>query len=134
MSKREGGTEGVCICISIYFANLSFQSLSSLEMALSRDFEVKNFPLYHLISGCVHRETGNMQQALESLETVLKICRAKKTVQKPIEEGGGGGGRGGGGAVRGRGELGVSEVATVYLELVGVLSKLGKQVRRGRGG
>ena len=95
-------------------------------MALSRNFEVKSYPLYHLIMGRVRRETGNLQEALDSLQEAMKTCRAKKTVGRSGEADGERGGRG-------RRELGLSEVATVHLELVAVLSKLGKQVREGRG-
>lgn len=89
-------------------------------MALSHDFEVKNQPLYHLISGCVERDMGRLKEAQESLETALRLSRTGRTC---LSEGRG----------RGRGELGHSEVATVYLELVNVLTKLGKQVRRREG-
>ena len=96
-------------------------------MALSRNFEVKSYPLYHLIMGRVRRETGNLQEALDSLQEAMKTCRAKKIVGRSGEADGERGGRG-------RGELGLSEVATVHLELVAVLSKLGKQVRERGGG
>ena len=94
-------------------------------MALSRSFEVQSSPLYHLISGRVHRALGNMSSARSALETALRTCTSttKKKVSRASVMAGG---RGAGG--RGRGELGPSQVATVYLELVAVLTKLGKQV------
>ena len=72
-----------------------------------------------------------MREAHDSFDTALKICRARKTAQTATmgggRRGGGRGGRGGGGG--GRGDLGLSEVASVYLDLVAVLTKLGKQVQ-----
>ena len=109
---------------SLFFCH-SLQSLSSLEMALSHSFEVQSSPLYHLISGRVHRALGNMSSARSALETALRMCTSttkKKVSRASVVVGG----RGAGG--RGRGELGPSQVATVYLELVAVLTKLGKQV------
>ena len=87
-------------------------------MALSRSFEVQSSPLYHLISGRVHRALGNMSSARSALETALRTCTSttKKKVSRASVMAGG------------RGELGPSQVATVYLELVAVLTKLGKQV------
>lgn len=104
-----------------YHVILSLQAQLSLEMALSRDFEVKNHPLYHLISGCVEREMARLKEAQESLETALRLSRTGRSHLS--EERG-----------KGRGGLGLGELATVYLELVAVLTKLGKQVsgREGR--
>ena len=87
---------------------LCLQSQSSLEMALSRSFEVKNRPLYHLISGRVQRALGHAPDALASLQTALKLSKVRRSQPQA--------------------GLGLSEMATVYLELVAVLTKLGRQV------
>lgn len=66
---------------------------------------------------------GRLKEAQESLETALRVSKSGRSC---LSEGGG----------KGRGGLGLGELATVYLELVTVLTKLGKQVceREGRGG
>lgn len=83
-------------------------------MALSHSFEVKSRPLYHLISGRVHRALGNMNEAHISLETALQLYR--KPQRKAVT------------ARRGSEGLSQSEVVTIYLEIVAVLTTLGKQV------
>ena len=69
----------------------------------------------------MHRALGNLTEAHASLDTALRMCtaRGREGSLKSTAVGGSGG----------RGELRGSEVATVYLELVAVLTNLGKQVR-----
>ena len=82
-------------------------------MALSHSFQVKGQPLFHLISGRVQRALGHAPEALTSLQAALKMSGG---AQLP------------GVARGGKAGLGASERATVYLELVDVLTKLGRQV------
>ena len=83
-------------------------------MALSQSFSVKTNPLFHLTSGRVHSALGHTEDALSSLHTALQLSRQERR----------------GVARAGLGvEFGRSELATVYLELVAVFTKLGRQVR-----
>ncbi|CAI8036176.1 Tetratricopeptide repeat protein 21B [Geodia barretti] len=94
------------------------QSQSSLEMALSHSFEVKTHPIFQLISGCVQRALGHVPEALASLQAALKMSRAQPSQSPRGVVGVAGGGRAG---------LGLSERVTVYLEMVDVLTKLGRK-------
>lgn len=130
--------------------SLSCQCLSSLEMALSQDFAVQSSPLYQLILGRARRDTGDMDAAQDCLLRALSLSKARMGGWGPsgvavshrgssggvggISRGLSGGGAGGAsrGSLAGKGEeeeLSRSEVAMVHLELVSILTKLGRKVR-----
>ena len=108
------------LILFLFLSVCIMQSQSSLEMALSHSFEVKTHPIFQLISGCVQRALGHVPEALASLQAALKMSRAQPSQSPRGVVGVTGGGRAG---------LGLSERVTVYLEMVDVLTKLGRKVR-----
>ena len=115
-----------------------FQCLFSLEMALSRDFTVQNSPLYQLILGRAHRDMGDVAKAQDCLLRALTLSKARAVAGRLLA-GAGGTGQRSLAAAEGPGEgpltgevdeegLSRSEVAIVHLELVSILTKLGRQV------
>jgi hypothetical protein len=53
----------------------------SLEMGLSYNFQVRNYPLYHIIKAQSLRMQGSYEEALVSLKTVMALPGIKTTVQ-----------------------------------------------------
>jgi len=89
------------------------QCSSSLELALSRNFEVQGYALYHLVKAQMERQAGATEDALVSLQTAMNFITSKKPVphqQSTLLP-----------------SLSLSEKVTVYLELASVHSHLGQQ-------
>jgi tetratricopeptide repeat protein 21B len=90
------------------FGNNYSLATQSLEMGLSYNFEVRNYPLYHIIKAQSLRIQGHYEEALVTLKTVMSLPGIKTTVEnfdanlKPT----------------------LSERVTVFLEFVKVESKL----------
>jgi len=51
---------------------------SSLEMALSHNFEIRESPIYFLLKSIIHEKSGEWNQALKVLESAMKLPGVKK--------------------------------------------------------
>ena len=56
--------------LSLHQGNIKSCS-SSLELALSSNFEVQTYPLYHLVKAQVERKSGELEKALNSLQIAM---------------------------------------------------------------
>ncbi|KAI9362925.1 hypothetical protein DFJ73DRAFT_542372 [Zopfochytrium polystomum] len=93
------------------------QAISSLEMALSNNFEVRLIPLFHLLKAKALKKLGRLEEALTGLNAAMQqpFFRDSGTSKQvpPIK--------------RSDSALSMSERATYYLEVADIHSKL-KQV------
>lgn len=83
------------------------QCSSSLEQALSSNFQVQSYAVYHLVKALTEKNTGDIAKALTSLETALNLVTSKRSSKSLLPP------------------LSPSECVTVYLELVSVHTQLG---------
>lgn len=52
----------------------------SLEVGLSYNFEVREAPLYHLIKARVHKNSGNPEECIKTLNTAMGLPGVKKAI------------------------------------------------------
>ncbi|XP_014296947.1 tetratricopeptide repeat protein 21B [Microplitis demolitor] len=90
----------------IFTRQADYQSAStSLEVGLSYNFKVRDDPLYHLITGIIERNNGNLESSITSLRMAMTLIDSpsRDTVT-----------------------LSSSDKATLYLELISAYSELKK--------
>ncbi len=51
----------------------------SLEVGLGYNFEVRDHPVYHLINAKVQKEQGDLDAAIKTLQTAMKLDNSKKS-------------------------------------------------------
>lgn len=82
------------------------RAAQNLEVGLSYNFKVREYPLYHLIMALVQKQQGNIKECIQTLQTAMTLSGLKP--------GSGGRVRTGGGSP----ELSLPDKASLYLELV----------------
>eukprot|EP00003_Mantamonas_plastica_P021293 TRINITY_DN3441_c0_g2_i6.p1 TRINITY_DN3441_c0_g2~~TRINITY_DN3441_c0_g2_i6.p1 ORF type:complete len:1340 (-),score=495.80 TRINITY_DN3441_c0_g2_i6:48-3578(-) len=85
----------------------------SLEMALSHNFEVRESPLYHLITAKVNEKVGNSEESLRVLEAAMKLPGVKDPGSSK--------------ALNAKyGQIPIFERCSLYLELANVYASAGR--------
>ncbi|XP_063986982.1 tetratricopeptide repeat protein 21B-like [Diachasmimorpha longicaudata] len=89
----------------------NYQSaFQSLEVGLSYNFKVRDDPIYHLISGIVEKQNGDLESSITSLRTAMSLIDARMKSKEPIAGD----------------SISLSDRATLYLELISAYSQLKK--------
>lgn len=55
-------------------------AMSSLDMALSHDFEVRNNVLFHLLKATCLMKLGNVEECVKDLQTAFQIKTVKEFI------------------------------------------------------
>ncbi|XP_050461458.1 tetratricopeptide repeat protein 21B-like isoform X2 [Cataglyphis hispanica] len=76
----------------------------SLEVGLSYNFKIRDEPVYHLIIGMVHRQTGDLENCIKNCQTAMSLANLT-------------------GGTNRKSDLSASDRTTLYLELITAYSK-----------
>ena len=63
------------------------QALSSLDMALSSDFEIRKTPSFHIMKARAFKAQNELQEALISLQTAMDLPAMKQSVAGELKSG-----------------------------------------------
>ncbi|XP_055615673.1 tetratricopeptide repeat protein 21B-like isoform X2 [Toxorhynchites rutilus septentrionalis] len=80
------------------------RAAQSLEICLSHDFKVREYPMYHLLQGIVYKNQQRHEDALKCFFTAMNICgiNSNGSISKKIYEN----------------TLSISDLLTLYLEVI----------------
>lgn len=88
----------------------NYQSASqSLEVGLSYNFEIRDNPIYHLITGMVQKETNDIEDSIKSFQTAMSLIEITQSRKSTLES---------------TLDVSTSDVATLYLELISAFGKM----------
>ncbi|XP_076761732.1 tetratricopeptide repeat protein 21B [Xylocopa sonorina] len=86
----------------------NYQSASqSLEVGLSYNFKIRDNPIYHLITGVVQKENGDLEGAIKSFQTAMSYIGMQSHKSLPETS-----------------DISTSDIATLYLELIAAYGKM----------
>ncbi|CAB4022833.1 tetratricopeptide repeat 21B-like, partial [Paramuricea clavata] len=112
LEKHDRFSEGHLLMAQIHLKDGNYRMADqSLEVGLSYNFQVRDSPQYHLIKACVHKNLGNHEECIKTLNTAMALPGVKKAI--PAGQGG-----------KKASSLTLSDRVSVYLELAGAHSQL----------